>query len=68
MEQEGRDNGMRKITRDKLRGKPLDEDCKRAYTTTHECGSDDNRILCYGIIDLMDDEPLDMCKICGAFL
>ena len=50
------------------RGKPLDEDCKRAYRSKYEYGSHDDRIFCYGLIDLRYDEPADKCRECGAFV
>lgn len=59
---------MKKISRAKLRGKPLDEDCKKANRTTHEYGLNDNRIYCYGLEDPMYDEPLEKCKNCKAFV
>ena len=58
---------MKKINRAQLRGKPLDEDCNKAYRTTHEYGLDDNRIFCYGLIDRMNDEELPKCRECGAW-
>ena len=59
---------MKKVNRAMLRGKPLDEDCKSANTTTGEFGSADNRVFCYGWIDMMTDEYLEKCKECGAFI
>lgn len=59
---------MKKISRAKLRGKPLDEDCKSANRTTHEDGLEDNRIFCYGLEDPMYDEPYEKCKNCKAFV
>ena len=52
----------------KLRGTPLDKDCKTAHTTTHKYGKDDNRIFCYGIVDLTNDELLEKCKVCNAHI
>lgn len=40
---------MKRIDRATLRGKPLDEDCKRAKTTTGEYGKEDKRVYCYGL-------------------
>ena len=37
------------ISRAKLRGYKLDEDCKRANTTTHEYGLEDDRVFCRGL-------------------
>lgn len=56
------------MNRAKLRGEPLEEFCKKAYTTTNEYGLDDKRIFCYGWLDSTSDEYLDECKICGALV
>lgn len=50
------------INRSQLRGRPLDADCKRAYTER----SEDDRVYCLGLIDLANDEYLDKCKTCMA--
>lgn len=58
-----------KIDRAKLRGKPLDEDCKRARQTTHEYGLRDNRVYCYGLYDCSTDWiALEKCRECMAFV
>lgn len=58
-----------KIDRAKLRGKPLDEDCRRANRTTHEYGMHDNRVFCFGLCtDMTDWEIQEKCKVCGAFV
>lgn len=54
---------MKRINRAKLRGKPLDNDCMRAYTCT-----EGPFVRCWGLIDLMYDEACDKCKECGAFV
>ena len=54
------------INRAKIRGKKLDEDCKRAYTTTNEYGSDDDRVFCYGLIDYSTDDLIEKCRNCKA--
>lgn len=59
---------MKRINRAQLRGRPLEKDCNVAYTTTHEYGKDDNRVFCYGFIDKRNDEYLDKCKQCKAFV
>lgn len=59
---------MKKINRAQLRGQPLDEDCKKANRTTHECGLEDNRVFCYGLEDPMYDEPYEKCENCKAFI
>lgn len=56
------------ISRAKLRGKVLDKDCKTAHTTSHEYGLEDDRVFCYGLVDLSTDEPLEKCKVCNAFI
>lgn len=56
------------ISREKLRGKELDKDCKTAHTTSHEYGLDDGRVFCYGLEDPSTDEPFEKCKMCNAFI
>ena len=57
------------ISRAKLRGKPLDSDCMRAYRTTHEYGAEDNRVYCYGLLEGMGDWSIrKKCKECGAYV
>ena len=59
---------MKRITRAQMRGKPLDPLCKRAYTTTNEYGLDDKRVFCCGIWETMTGEPVEMCRVCKAFV
>lgn len=59
---------MKKISRAKLRGKKLDEDCKVACTSTNEYGPDDDRVFCYGLVDCSTDEFFEKCKNCKAFV
>ena len=54
------------ISRAKLRGKKLDEDCKRACTSTNEYGSDDDRVFCYGLVDCSTDDLIEKCRNCKA--
>ena len=54
------------ISRAKLRGKKLDEDCKRACTSTNEYGSDDDRVFCYGLVDCSNDDLIEKCRNCKA--
>ena len=54
--------------RAKLRSKPLDYDCRKAHTTTHEYGQEDDRVFCYGLQDRRTNEPLPKCQECGAFV
>lgn len=54
------------ISRAKLRGKKLDEDCKSCCTSSHEYGPDDDRVFCYGLVDYSTDELIEKCKNCKA--
>ena len=54
------------ISRAKLRGKKLDEDCKSCCTSSHEYGLDDDRVFCYGLVDYSTDEIIEKCKNCKA--
>ena len=57
------------INRARLRGKPLDNDCKQAHRTTHEYGMKDDRVYCYGLYEDMSDWKIrEKCKECGAFV
>lgn len=56
------------ISRAKLRGKKLDEDCKSCCTSSHEYGLDDDRVFCYGMVDYSTDELIEKCKMCNAFI
>lgn len=57
------------INRAKLRGKPLDSDCKKAHRTTHEYGMKDNRVYCYGLLEGMSTWQIkEKCKECGAYI
>ena len=56
------------ISRAKLRGKKLDEDCKRACISTNEYGPDDDRVFCYGLISYSTDELIEKCKNCKALV
>lgn len=58
---------VKQWTRAGLRGKPLDEDCKKAKISTHEYGPEDNRKYCYGLIEMSTEETLEKCNKCGAF-
>lgn len=46
----------------------LNEDCKRAYTSTNEYGPDDDRVFCYGLVDYSTDELIEKCKNCKALV
>lgn len=58
--------------RAKLRGKPLDPECKGAKTTTHEYGPKDGRIFCYGLTAHIDGgarrDTRRECKKCNAYI
>ena len=57
------------INRAKLRGRPLDSDCKRANRTTHECGMKDDRVYCYGLLEDMSEWQIkEKCRKCGAYI
>lgn len=57
------------INRAKLKGKPLDSDCKRANRITHEYGIEDDRVYCYGLYKDMSDWMIQKkCRECGAFV
>lgn len=53
------------INRKKLRGKELDKDCKKAHTE-HDLRHD--KMFCLGLVDLSNDELLEKCKICKAYI
>lgn len=50
------------------RGKPLEWFCKSATVSKYEYGENDTRSYCYGMIDMENDEYLDECRECGAFV
>lgn len=56
------------ISRAKIRGKKLDEDCKIACTSTNEYGQDDDRVFCYGRVYYSTDELIEKCKNCKALV
>ena len=57
------------ISREKLRGKPLDSDCMRANKTTHEYGMEDDRVYCYDLYEDMSDWKIrKKCRECGAYV
>lgn len=57
------------ISRVRLRGKPLDNDCKQAYRTPHEYGMKDDRVYCYGLYEDMSDWKIrKKCRECGAYV
>lgn len=57
-----------RIDRATLRGKPLDDDCKRAKPSTHEYGLSDKRIYCYGLFAPNGSKEIHpKCEECGAY-
>ena len=56
------------INRAKLRGKPLDEDCKRANTSRHEYGEKDDRLFCFGLYGDMNNDIQPKCIRCKAYV
>lgn len=60
---------MKRITRAQLRGRKLDELCRKAHTAPCNSGPEGYcKVFCYGTYDAMTDEPLHMCLNCGAFV
>lgn len=59
---------MKKINRAVLRGRPLDKDCYIARTCLHQYGFNDNRCYCLGLINKRNDEFLEKCLECKAFV
>ena len=56
---------MKTMNRAKIKGKPLDDDCKTAHVCV-EFDEDTKYCFCYGIIDLHYDDYIDKCKQCKA--
>lgn len=55
-------------TRAQLRGKPLDEDCRKiARSDSGQYGPQDRRCYCTGIWDPMHEEILSKCRECRAW-
>ena len=60
---------MKYIDRAVIRGKKLDPDCYRAQRVKHNRGKEDNRILCYGLLDMAYEyKYCDCCLECKAFV
>lgn len=57
----------KEVDRAQLRAKPLDEDCRRARTTRHEYGPDDNRVFCHGL-EWQPGSYEERCAACPAFV
>lgn len=58
---------MKIINRAKLRGKPLDDICKKAKPASQEYAND-NRVFCMGYIDARTEEAVDECLKCRAYI
>ena len=59
---------MKRVTRAEIRGKPLDDDCKRyGYSKSGQFGPDDKRCFCSGIWNRMTDEFERKCFECNAW-
>ena len=57
------------ITRERIIGHSLDQECKKALTTANEYGANDNRIFCYGLYKEQSvTEIRDECINCKAFV
>ena len=56
---------MKTLNRAKIKGEPLDDDCKIAHVCT-EFGDNTKYCFCYGIIDLHYDDYIDKCEKCKA--
>ena len=59
---------MKRITRAQLRGKPLDEDCRKiAKSDSGQFGPNDKRCFCTGIWSPMYEDYLEKCFHCTAW-
>lgn len=59
---------MKRQTRAQLRGKPLDEDCRKiARSDSGQFGAQDRRCFCTGIWDPMHEDFLPKCRECKAW-
>ena len=59
---------MKRVTRATLRGKPLDDDCRKyGRTDPGQYGEADKRCFCTGILNLMREDLEDKCRACGAY-
>jgi len=55
------------ISREKMRGESLDDDCNEAQISRNEYGPQDHRCFCYGLIDCSTESYLKKCIECSAF-
>ena len=59
---------MKRITRATLRGKPLDEDCKKyGRSNSGQFGVWDKRCFCTGIWNKMYEDFEQKCYMCSAW-
>lgn len=60
---------MREIKRVQMRGKPLLPMCYNAKISHHEYRTETHDFAgCYGMYDMMTENPLEECASCGAFV
>lgn len=60
---------MKRVTRSQLRGKPLDEDCKKyGRSESGQFGPDDFRCFCSGIWNRMYEDYERKCVTCPAWV
>lgn len=59
---------MKKVNRQELRGKPLEVDCKCASTDYEIVNNKIKYTYCLGWVDKRNDEIIDRCKNCKAFV
>lgn len=56
------------IGRAAQKGKPLDDDCKKAHISKNEYGHDDKRCFCYGLYAPNNIYEIhSKCLECGAY-
>lgn len=59
---------MKRKTRAQMRGKPLDDDCKKyGRPDSGQFGPEDRRCFCTGMLDRMTDDIVDKCRECAAW-
>lgn len=59
---------IKAVNRAMLRGKRLDDDCRRAIISKYEYGPSDNRCFCYGLYENYSVyEIKNKCIKCGAY-
>lgn len=59
---------MKRVSRATLRGKPLDDDCRKyGRPDAYQYGADDRRCFCTGIWDRMHEDFEPKCRDCSAW-